>query len=123
MLDNEVPYDANLGVDTSGCSSYDWSEFQAIKDANFNPDRTPIFHYMIWADYLSPCLGSTSGVSRNANDPYFANGATDFIVALGGWSGGGGTDYEKIGTFMHELGHNLGLKHGGEDHVNTSPIT
>ncbi|MBK9092772.1 MAG: hypothetical protein IPM84_08335 [Anaerolineae bacterium] len=76
---------------------------------------------MIWADYLSPCLGSVSGISRNVSDPYFANGATDFIVSLGGWSGGGGTDYEKIGTFMHELGHNLGLKHGGEDHINYKP--
>lgn len=27
----------------------------------------------------------------------------------------------EAGTFMHELGHLLGLKHGGEDHVNYKP--
>ncbi|MBK9092771.1 MAG: right-handed parallel beta-helix repeat-containing protein [Anaerolineae bacterium] len=39
VLDNEVPYDAHLGVDAVGCNSYDWSEFQAVKDSNFNPDQ------------------------------------------------------------------------------------
>ena len=101
--------------------SYDWSEFQAIKDANFDPNRAPIFHYMILADNLAPCHGTSSGISRNSDDPYFANGAMDFIVALGGWSGGGGTDFEKLGTFTHELGHKLGLKHGGKDHINYKP--
>jgi fibronectin type 3 domain-containing protein len=120
FLDDQVTYDANLGVDTIGCSGYDWSEFQAIKDAYFDPNRMPIFHYMIWADNLSPCYGTTSGISRNSNEPYFSNGATDFIVSLGGWNGGG-TDFEKLGTLMHELGHNLGLKHGGEDHVGFKP--
>ena len=28
LFGNEVPYDANLGVDTAGCGSYDWSEFR-----------------------------------------------------------------------------------------------
>jgi len=38
----------------------------------------------------------------------------DFMVTLGeGWTGPGGTSEEKAGSFMHELGHNLGLEHGG----------
>ena len=28
---------------------------------------------------------------------------------------------EQAGTFMHELGHNLGLRHGGGDDVNYKP--
>jgi len=43
-------------------------------------------------------------------------------VTLGGWNdGNGGTDGEKIGTFAHELGHNLGLKHGGSDATKFKP--
>jgi len=42
-------------------------------------------------------------------------------VSLGSWSGGVGTTNEQAGTFMHELGHNLGLRHGGDDHTNYEP--
>jgi hypothetical protein len=38
-------------------------------------------------------------------DPYFQRGTTD----------------EQAGTVMHELGHNLGLRHGGGDNVNCKP--
>lgn len=32
-----------------------------------------------------------------------------------------GTTQEQAGTLMHELGHNLGLRHGGNNHVNYKP--
>ncbi len=35
----------------------------------------------------------------------------DFVVTLGGW--GATTRDEQAGTFMHKLGHALGLRHGG----------
>jgi hypothetical protein len=34
---------------------------------------------------------------------------------------GRGRTFEDGGTFMHELGHNLGLHHGGDDDVNHKP--
>ncbi len=37
----------------------------------------------------------------------------DFIVSLGAWTGQTGTPFDRAGTFMHELGHNLGLRHAG----------
>ena len=37
------------------------------------------------------------------------------------WPTPGGTVMEQAGTLMHELGHNLGLRHGGNDDVNTKP--
>jgi hypothetical protein len=43
------------------------------------------------------------------------------MVTLGAWSTPGGTDDQQAGTFMHELGHNLNLGHGGGDHVNRKP--
>ena len=45
----------------------------------------------------------------------------DFIVSLGKFTYGWGTRSEQAATFMHELGHNLNLRHGGEDNVNYKP--
>ena len=36
----------------------------------------------------------------------------------GGWDNGHGTLQQQQGTFLHELGHNLNLLHGGNDDVN-----
>jgi hypothetical protein len=50
--------------------------------------------------------------------------ASDFIVSLGPFieAAGGVVDPNwESGTFMHELGHNLGLEHGGGDDVSYKP--
>ena len=68
---------------------------------------------MIWANRYRD--DDSSGYS-------FEVPGSDFVVTLGGWNdGNGGTDGEKIGTFAHELGHNLGLMHGGSDETNFKP--
>jgi hypothetical protein len=46
---------------------------------------------------------------------------SNFMVSLGSESGQVGKPLEQAGTFMHELGHNLGLRHGGTDNVNNKP--
>lgn len=101
----------NLGTGTP--STYDWSAFQALKDANFTPTgRTPIFHYVVSAHNYDST--TSSGLSRGIN-------ASDLIVSLGSFTGGVGSENEQAGTLMHELGHNLGLGHGGGDGVNYKP--
>lgn len=48
----------------------------------------------------------------------------DFMVTLGGWTFDarlGGSRPVESGTFMHELGHTLGLGHGGLDGINYKP--
>lgn len=102
---NEVPLDSDLNPYRT--------EFFELKANNFNPSRAPVFRYMIWADGYDG--GSSSGVAMGI--PH-----SDFVVTLGRWGGGtGGTDDEKVGTFIHELGHTLGLTHGGSDHVHYKP--
>jgi hypothetical protein len=107
ILGNEVSYVADLNPYIT--------QFNAIKAANFDPRKAPVFHYMVWANGYNG--GTSSGVSLDI--PH-----SDFIVTLGLWNGNlGGTDDQKIGTFVHELGHNLGLTHGGaaNDNVNFKP--
>jgi hypothetical protein len=102
---------ASLG--SSGAGGYDWSAFQALKDANFTPTgRTPLFHYVISAHNYDAT--TSSGISRGI-------GASDLIVSLGSFTNSVGTDNEQAGTLMHELGHNLGLRHGGGDDTNFKP--
>ncbi|HEY0584486.1 MAG TPA: hypothetical protein VGE94_20050, partial [Chloroflexota bacterium] len=100
-------------------------DFETVKRASFgtateraNPKvaqllnaRRLAFHYTLW---ISRQLGKdlTSGCAERPGN--------DFIVSLGGWPGAGNRD-QQAGTFMHELGHNLGLQHGGGDSTNCKP--
>lgn len=108
MLKNEVDYKESLGV--SGDYVQVWTDFDTLK--TITPAYAQSFRYMIWANTYNQ--GTSSGLARNIP-------ATDFLVALGGWSPVGGSDWEKLGTFIHELGHCLGLRHGGSDNDNYKP--
>lgn len=107
----KLAHSTSLGF-TSG-DDYDWTAFDQIKQRNFSPARAPVFHYMIFAHNLGG-LGGTSGISRGFT-------ASDFIVSLGSRRAQVGTANQQAGTFMHELGHNLSLRHGGSDDMNHKP--
>lgn len=101
---NQVPYDSNLRPAAR--------ETDAIKAANFDSDRAAVFYYMIWGDdYNGSC---SSGYS-------FAIPGDTFIVTMGPRCGWTVTEDMQVGTFLHELGHGLGLRHGGTDNVNYKP--
>lgn len=92
---------------------FNWDGFNALKQQNFPAERSSIFHYSIWAYQLCNLSGNSSGQS-------FSPGK-DMIISLGGWINNRGTVNEQAGTFMHELGHNLGFDHGGDDPINRKP--
>lgn len=78
-------------------------DFFTYKAASFNADRLNIFHYGIF--------GRARPNGSSGRGEIFGN---DFIVTFvnfGVW----GTDIAEVGTFVHELGHNVGLRHGGID--------
>ena len=107
-----LPYQETIGTQVD--REYNWTDTDHIKNAFFNPaKRGPVFHYVCFCGKLGG-LGNMSGLSRGIL-------AHDFLVSLGGWPVFGGTSLQKAGTFMHELGHNLGLHHGGGDEVNFKP--
>ena len=75
------------------------------------------FRYAIFGDRFRESPDS-SGDSE-----YFGN---DLIVTMGALDAtsitqGGGLREVEAGTFMHELGHTLGLDHGGDDGINCKP--
>lgn len=113
-----LPWQKNLGTAASG--SYEWSAFDAIRNARggfTQSGRGPVFHYAIFGFYHD--LDDPHGFGASGNSRGI--GGTDVVVTLGNFTDGVGTPREQAGTLMHELGHNLGLRHGGCDDSNQKP--
>jgi PKD repeat protein len=107
MLGEYVDKDYAWSGNTEGITYFD-----DIKAGNFSEDREPIFHYSMWIhDFNSK---GSSGRARGIP-------SSDFMVSLGQALGNVGTTGAQAGTFMHELGHNIGLQHGGIDGINHKP--
>ena len=86
--------------------------FETVKATYFDPNRVLYFHYGIFAHSLAP-LGTRESTISGVAEIFGSN----FMVTLGEWPNGGSVS-EQAGTIMHELGHNLGLDHGGGNAVN-----
>ncbi|MCL2915882.1 Ig-like domain-containing protein [Shewanella corallii] len=83
--------------------------------------RKPIFHYMLMAN--SQQVDGAAGSSGYAE--IYGN---DFFISMGNWGFSLETEASRntvinmqASTILHELGHNLGLYHGGEDGFNNKP--
>lgn len=84
-----------------------------LRQSNSDPARQDIFHYMVFGDYYTDAPGS-SGIAQIDG--------LNFAVTLGPtYWGNNVSSNTYTGTFIHELGHNLGLLHGGDDDVNFKP--
>lgn len=95
--------DGAFGLPTERLST-NWSNIRA--------SRQLVYRYAVFADSFGG-----SGASGIAELP-----GNDFIVTLGSqWRTDGGTRSEQAGTFMHELGHTLGLGHGGGNSMQFKP--
>ena len=85
-------------------------EFMVLRDAYFTPNREGLFRYALIADRYDS--GTSSGYA-------FDIPGANMLVTLGGFDGG--TVQEQAGTLMHELGHLIGLRHGGDENRNYKP--
>lgn len=79
--------------------------FDSIKTANITTGMEAISRYSLWINKFD-----TKESSGQAEVP---GPSANFVVSLGGWGPTGGTQDIQQGTFMHELGHTLGLYHSG----------
>lgn len=104
---NAIPQQDVLNFTHSSPQSFD-----TLKAQYFDPGRAHYWHYGIFAHDMDPAT-SVSGVGETFG--------SNFIVSLGRWTNQVGTVDEQAGTLMHELGHNLGLGHGGADDMNFKP--
>lgn len=92
-------------------NKYSWKSFDDIKSRHLGRAREVIFRYGIFAHSLAGIPGTT-GLART-QQVIDRRTASDLIVSLGTTVNVVGNISEQAGTFMHELGHNLGLTHGG----------
>ncbi|WP_196139386.1 Ig-like domain-containing protein [Aliikangiella sp. G2MR2-5] len=91
------------------------------KIVNSDLRRKPVFHYMLMANSQNEDgSGGSSGVAEiNGND---------LIISIGNWGLNRGDEINtnmtinfQASTIMHELGHNLSLRHGGFENTNYKP--
>lgn len=123
---NEIP----MGfIDRLSCDDDAPDSFCARKDANFDPDRRGIFRYGISASFgyeggILTARSCTDGVDNDADgDVDFDD--PDCTRNPGGVGNIHGENFiefnHNAGTLMHEIGHTLGLRHGGGDDDNCKP--
>lgn len=66
--------------------------------------KRQVFHYALFSHFQTNKKGSSGAGETPGND---------FVISLGAFTSATGSPDQQEGTFMHELGHNLGLHHGG----------
>lgn len=126
LVDEQIPHQDTIN-DYEGLATIKKSKFgtfaerntDIISPASIIAAKKLAYHYGLFAHSRA---GTTS--SGLAEGP-----GNDFIVSLGstGWGTVGSPPHtvgsldQQEGTFMHEFGHNLNLKHGGGDNINNKP--
>ncbi|MGA4669399.1 hypothetical protein ACPCG0_06310 [Propionibacteriaceae bacterium Y1923] len=116
----QVPYSRYL-LTMNAAGDYIVTNALTLVRNEFVPTgRLPIFHYAIAGAYLARDV-TTDPDSDDTTSGLALGTKLAFMVTLGSGPGGVGSQAQQTGTFMHELGHILGLDHGGEDEVNHKP--
>jgi hypothetical protein len=118
---NAVDFASCTGLPTSGVTKSGCVSLYDYKSTQFDARRNLIFHYALFANSLNAdgSAGSSGVAELHGND---------LIVSLGGYGfTASGTSSRNMlinyqaSTLMHELGHNLGLRHGGNEDMNYKP--
>ncbi len=98
-------------------SQQDGIYFENIKNQNFDANRRGYFYRVLLAHAFGEFSNTVSGTSELPGD--------DTIVATRcgeeNFHPGATTELVIANTIMHELGHNLGLRHGGGQFLNSGP--
>lgn len=107
-----IPYADRIRYDNQTPSNnFTYVNFYTVKANNFNANRLNTHRYCVfgWDS------GHNSGESGRVENIW----ANDFFVTLGSWGADGARADFQTGTFIHELGHTLNLRHGGFEDANS----
>ena len=107
LIKNGNPVDAAGGAGHFGTTA----ERTSANWAGIREAKEKVYRYALFADHFQNSLRSGAATTPGP----------DMVVTLGKWTTPGGTASEQAGTLMHELGHTLGLLHGGGDEINFKP--
>ena len=121
----------SVATGTAGAGKYVES-FYDLKAGSFDPKQNPVYHYSIFGHYntcdsTAHCYVCPPVLNPNFSVPPFGSSGiaeingNDFMVSFGNAVNDRSlrpTVLNLGGTFMHELGHNLGLRHGGGSDFN-----
>jgi len=118
IVDEIVPYKEVLSSFSDAYtlkSSYFGTENERLDQKTVEAKKN-VFRYCLSVDriWFNPPDYNVPGVAEG-------NACDDFIVAFGAFSISTNTIKNQAALFMHELGHSLGLGHGGGDDVNYKP--
>ena len=107
-----------------------WGEHFAIRNAKFGEGDDTAELKSLRSEYTRFCTFAY-GLTHGYSGITYGFGASDFIVAMGTPDFNARLRNHTVtptfgedslaGTFMHELGHALGLRHGGQDDSNYKP--
>jgi hypothetical protein len=90
-------------------------------DRRFDRSRKDIFRYALWAHALGLSRAETDDPSTPLDESHTPKNTSgiadspaggDLMMTLGFWDDFVGTPFMQASTFLHELGHTLGLRHG-----------
>jgi hypothetical protein len=101
------------GLVEGGCLA---PEFQRYKAANLAANRAPYFHWVLLPHRYRSIDQGVEDLTSSGNAELPGNG---FIVSLYCWWD---DDESVANTIMHELGHNLSLRHGGDQSTRTDDM-
>lgn len=109
---NYIPY-SDITPLYNGSNYSPWAE---LIEANFNRSRRAVFRHCLYVNAFNN--QGTSGITFGKS----GLGGQYFVITTHGFGNDGDNRTRAMaGTFMHELGHVLGLRHGGTDNVNYKP--
>jgi hypothetical protein len=86
---------------------------QAGCEPRFARNRKDIFRYALFARALGVPSPSDPSLPRRSSGIADSSGGGDLLITLGLWGDKQGLSFVEASTLTHELGHTLGLRHGG----------
>ena len=126
LVDEQIPHEATTSMD---------QVIQNIKPMWFGtaeeragPNAANLLAAKSLAFHYGPFVHDRAAVPGSSGEAILPFPGMEFFVSLGnGWAQNPttghsvGTRDQQAGTFMHELGHNLDLTHGGTDEILCKP--